>query len=700
MSVSPETDLKMPLKSLCNPDFVKDMLLTLLAAVMTGVSGSMLLIILVFSWGSAQAESAERYGAQLQLRSLNGQSIEMAPLLNTEVSIEVSGMLAWIKVEQVFTNPTRSWMEGSYQFPLPEGSAVERMKMEIGDRQIEGVIEEKAAAKRIFKKARAEGKKASLLTQQRPNIFTLAATNIAPGETVRINIEYQQRVHYSGKRFELRFPMVVAPRYLPKSLQATEDNQISPPYIAQRAGLINPLSMEIDIDAGVPLAEVISHHHKMVEQRDGQGVVRLKLADGEVEADRDLVISWRPEVGAEPELALFREHWQEEDYALLMLMPPDASKPDEILSRELIFVIDHSGSMKGASILQAKAALRMAVRRLKVRDRFNLIAFNSRSETLFSSPQSATRNNQKRALDFIDQLRANGGTEMMPALELALKQSEDANLLRQVVFLTDGSLGNEQELFALIQHSLGQSRLFTVGIGSAPNSHFMQRAADFGRGSFSYIGDQSGVTLTMQTLFEKLEYPSMRNIQLEWRGKGQIEVEPQRLPDLYLGEPLQLALKGDDLEGRLIVTGDRDGKPWTRDIEISRGQNHRTGVHSLWARERIKTVMASTATTTQEERREQVLQLAMDHKLISAYTSLVAVEKRPVRPLDEDLQGGVIPVSLPAGWSPKAVFGRLPQTATTGPLYLLSGVLLILLAWLVYGIGSKMSGKQKPGFCN
>ncbi|MES9940508.1 MAG: marine proteobacterial sortase target protein [Candidatus Thiodiazotropha sp. 6PLUC2] len=687
MSVSPETDLKIPVKSLCNPDFVKDMLLTLLAALMTGVSGSMLLIILVFSWGSAQAEPAERLTAQLQLTSLNGQRIEMAPLLNTEVTINVAGMLAWAKVEQVFTNPTQSWMEGSYQFPLPEGSAVERMKMQIGDRQIEGVIEEKAAAKRIFKKARAEGKRASLLTQQRPNIFTLAATNIAPGETVRISIEFQQRVHYSGRRFELRFPMVVAPRYLPDSAQASEANQLSPPYIAQRAGLINPLSLQIDIDAGVPLAEVISHHHKMVEQRAEQGVVRLKLADGEVQADRDFVISWRAEVGSEPELALFREHWQERDYALLMLMPPDAAKPEEILSRELIFVIDHSGSMNGASIRQAKAALRMAVTRLKSRDRFNLIAFNSHSETLFSSPQNATQTNQRRALDFIDQLKAEGGTEMMPALELALNQSQETHLLRQVVFLTDGSLGNEQELFALIQHKLAESRLFTVGIGSAPNSHFMQRAADFGRGSFSYIGHLSEVTQTMQGLFEKLEHPSMRNIQLEWQGRGELDVEPQRFPDLYLGEPLQLALKGDHLEGVLVIAGDRDGKPWKRRVEITGDQTHKTGIHALWARERIKTIMASTATTTQEERREQVLQLAMDHKLISAYTSLVAVDKTPVRPLDANLQGGDIPVSLPAGWSPKAVFGRLPQTATTGPLYLMIGMLLILVAGLIQVFG-------------
>lgn len=695
MSANTETELRSMGKSLFNQVFIKDMLLTLLAAVMTGLSAGVLLILLVFSWGSAQAETSERTTAQLELMSLDGRRVEMAPMLNTEVSIEVSGMLAWVKVVQVFTNPTQHWMEGKYQFPLPEGSAVERLMMEIGERQIEGVIEEQAAAKRIYKKARDEGRKASLMTQQRPNIFTLAATNIAPGERVRINIEYQQSVHYSGRRFELRFPMVVAPRYIPSQMPAAAAAQILPPVIEQGAGLTNPLSMAVRIDAGVPLGEVVSHYHQMHEQRGEQGVVTLRLADGEVQSDRDFVISWRPEIGADPDLALFREQWRGKDYALLMLMPPDAAKPDEVLPRELIFVIDRSGSMSGASIQQAKAALRLAVNSLSGRDRFNLIAFSNRSESLFSSPQSATSNNRERGISFIDRLQAGGGTEMLPALKMALNQTEETELLRQIVFLTDGSLGNEQQLFDLIQQQLGQSRLFTVGIGSAPNSHFMQRAADFGRGSYSYIGKLSEVSETMQTLFEKLEHPSMRDIRLEWQGRGPLEVEPQRLPDLYLGEPLLVALKGDDLDGELMISGDREGTPWRRLVDLRKDQAHRTGVHSLWARERIKRLMASAAQLTQEQRRAAVLSVALEHQLISPYTSLVAVEKIPVRPQDAELQGGDIPVSLPAGWSPKAVFGRLPQTATSGPLYLLCGVGVMLLAWFVSRFGLRISGRQK-----
>ncbi|MEJ2610667.1 MAG: marine proteobacterial sortase target protein [Candidatus Thiodiazotropha sp.] len=670
--------------------FLKEMLLTLIAAVLTGLSGGLLLIMLVFGWGHVQAEPLEKLGAHLDLRSLDGQLIEQAPLLNTEVEIEISGMLAWVKVEQVFTNPSQYWMEGRYQFPLPDGCAVERLNMQIGERLIAGRIEEKKQAKRLFQQAKSEGKRASLLSQQRPNIFSLAATNIAPGERVRIAIEYQQQIHYSKQRFEMRFPMVVGPRYMPNPAPLGADREgdadsqlIASPVIAQQAGLINPLSMHIRLDAGVPLDEVVSHYHPMRERRDQQGIVDLRLVDGEIASDRDFVLSWKPRVGAEPEAALFREHWQDKDYALLMLMPPDGEIESATLPRELIFIIDHSGSMNGTSMSQAKAALRLAVEHLSSTDRFNLIAFNDHSDMLFSAPQTATQTNIGRAADFINRLQANGGTEMLPALELALNQSKEEGYLRQVVFLTDGSVANEQALFHLIQQKLGQNRLFTIGIGSAPNSYFMQRAAEFGRGSFSYIGDQSEVSASMQALFEKLEHPSMSHIRLEWRGSGELDVEPERLPDLYLGEPLLLAIKGDALDGELVVSGEREGSPWVQHIEMGKKQPQRQGIHALWARQRIKSLMAAPKTVTHEAKRQAVLDLAMTHQLVSPYTSLVAVDAEPVRPPEAALGGGDVPLSLPQGWSSQGVFGHLPQTASGAPFYLLVGVMLLLLAWVI-----------------
>jgi Ca-activated chloride channel family protein len=226
----------------------------------------------------------------------------------------------------------------------------------------------------------------------------------------------------------------------------------------------------------------------------------------------------------------------------------------------------------------------------------------------------------------------------------------------------------------------------------------MQRAADFGRGSFSYIGDLSEVSTAMQALFAKLEHPSMRDIQLTWQGRGALEVEPRRLPDLYLGEPLLLALKGEDLDGELLVSGARDGAPWQRLIDLGQAESQRVGVHALWARERIKSIMASSNTTTQDQRREAVLKIALEHQLISPYTSLVAVEQRPARPMDASLHGGDLPVSLPAGWSAQGVFGAMPSTASGAPLYLLLGVGLLSLAWIATHFAPRINGLRCNGF--
>ncbi|MCU7926514.1 MAG: marine proteobacterial sortase target protein [Candidatus Thiodiazotropha sp. (ex Dulcina madagascariensis)] len=670
-----------------NAAFLRDMLLTLLAALLTGLSGGLLLILLVFGWGSAQADTAEQRGVLLQLRSLDGRLVRQAPLLNTDVQIAITGLLAWVRVEHSFSNPGQTWMEGRYQFPLPDGSAVERLNMQIGERRIEGRIEEKRQARWIFQKARASGRRASLLSQQRPNIFSVDVTNIAPGEAIRVAIEYQQRLHYADRRFELRFPLVIAPRYIPGTplpTQVTKDfNQsgwavntdqvvdaahITPPVIDPRHGSINPVSLQVRLDAGTPLKEVDSHYHRMVERLDEQGVLHLRLADGEAPADRDFVLSWRPEPGMEPRAALFSESWQGQEYALVMLLPPDPERVGGIQPREVIFVVDHSGSMYGASIDQAKAALRLSVMRLRPEDRFNLIGFNNRSRGLFSAPRPATPANLSRAVAFIDRLAAQGGTEMRSALAMALAQTGESEYLRQVVFLTDGSVGNEAALFDLIRQRLGDSRLFTVGIGSAPNSYFMQRAAAFGRGSFTYIGDLAEVGDRMTSLLGKLEHPAMSQISIDWQGGGDIEVEPSRLPDLYLGEPLVFVLKGKRLDGTLLIEGERQGVPWRQQVELA-GGGGQTGVHAHWARQRIATLMAAPAKGEAAGiRRQAVLELALAHRVVSPYTSLVAVEEQPARPSGADLEGGMMPVNLPQGWHAQPVFGQLPQTASGGPL--------------------------------
>ncbi|MCU7827570.1 MAG: marine proteobacterial sortase target protein [Candidatus Thiodiazotropha sp. (ex Myrtea sp. 'scaly one' KF741663)] len=686
--------------SLMKPVFLWEMLFTLLSAVLTGLSASLLLILLVFGWTSVQAETGSPTSGRLSLHALDGRLLQQAPLLDTQVSTYVSGLLARVRVEQQFSNPTGEWMEGIYQFPLPEDSAVDQLRMVIGERIIEGRIAEKAQAKRTYEKAKASGQRASLLSQQRPNIFSTSVANIAPGEHVRVVIEYQQTILYEKGRYEWRFPLVIGPRYIPGTPlvaaasstlsggsvdtdQVPDASRITPPVLDPAEGQINPVAIEVSLDAGMPVTEIISQYHPVIEHRDIQGTVNLRLAEGEVPADRDFLLSWRAPVGMYPKTAVFTESWKNEAYAMLMVMPPDQEHESQRLSREMMFVVDSSGSMHGASMTQAKAALRLAMSRLREDDTFNLIHFSNQSHALFPQARSGSKANRLKAMRFVDGLRAEGGTEMMPALRMALKGGDAGGRLRQVVFLTDGSVGNETALFELIRRQLGESRLFTIGIGSAPNSFFMRRAAEFGRGSFTYIGDLGEVESRMLALFNKLEHPAMSDIHIEWEGQAPLEILPARIPDLYLGEPLLVVVKSESLDGEMLIQGDRDGTVWRHRVDWPSKKTHE-GLHKLWARQQIKSLMSSTVGgESVEVRRQQVLQLALRHQLVSAYTSLIAVERQPVRPLSAPLKGGPVPLNLPVGWDANHVFGSLPQTATYGPLSLLTGLLLMLAAlWL------------------
>jgi Ca-activated chloride channel homolog len=690
------------LSPLRQPGFLREVLLALTSAMLTGLSASLLLILLVFGWSSAQAQTEGPSHGMLTLHALDGRRLQPAPLLSTAVSMHIDGMLARVRVDQQFNNPTGDWLEGIYQFPLPPDSAVYGLRMLVGERVIEGHIEEKQRAKQVYRQAKASGRRASLLSQQRPNIFTTSVANIAPGEQVRVVIEYQQVVRYADSHFELRFPLVVSPRYIPGApLSASERapsrdtgwaadtdqvpdaSHITPPVIDPAEGKRNPVSIEVTLDAGFALAQVKSLYHPLVEQRDPDGVVHLQLADGAVPADRDFLLSWQPVVGMQPQTALFRERWHGDEYALLMVMPPDQENEAQRLPREMIFVVDSSGSMHGASMTQAKAAVRLALSRLKVDDRFNLIQFSDRSHALFTQARPASQSNLSQAMSFLDELQAEGGTEMAPALRMALERDDDSSLLRQVVFLTDGSVGNETSLFELIRKHLGESRLFTIGIGSAPNSHFMQRAADFGRGTFTYIGDLAEVQRRMQSLFGKLEHPAMSDIRLLREGEAPLDLLPSRIPDLYLGEPLVLALKGHQIEDGMVLQGLRDGTPWRHRIALPERESH-ADLHRFWARQRIRELMSETLNgTLSQARRQAVLQLALSHQLVSPYTSLIAVEQTPVRPTSADLKGGPIPLNLPKGWDARHVFGSLPQTATSAPLsFLLSVSLLLAALWL------------------
>ncbi|MGA8006658.1 MAG: marine proteobacterial sortase target protein, partial [Burkholderiales bacterium] len=510
---------------------------------------------------ASQAEAAEALQeGTLLLRPRTEGEPSSAPLLSTAVAFHVSGMVVRAEVVQTFRNPGEGWVEGVYVFPLPETAAVDHLRLRVGERTIEGEIEERAAAQRAYDAASAQGKRSALLDQERPNIFTAKVANIGPHESIVVELQYQETLRYRDGRFSLRFPMVVGPRYIPHGV--ADAARITPVVLrpSEDRAPVNPVSIRVDLDAGVPLAAVSSPYHRVDVRTIGKARREITLAEGSTPANRDFVLNWAPRPDTAPQLAWFTEKKGGRYYALLMLMPAPAAAAR--LPREVIFVLDTSGSMAGASIRQARDALVLALERLAPDDRFNVIEFNSAARALFPEAREASAAHVDRAVAWVRGLAARGGTEMAAALNLALDGGDAADHVRQVVFLTDGAVGNEEQLFSLIKARLGDSRLFTVGIGSAPNSHFMRKAAELGRGTFTYIGRIDEVGAKMATLFAKLEAPVLKDITLRWPAAAHAEAWPARVPDLYAGEPLVISAALERLDGELRVTGARGGHVW------------------------------------------------------------------------------------------------------------------------------------------
>src|ERR1700716_2804265 len=497
--------------------------------------------------------------------------------LGIDVDLTVSGPTVRARVTQIFRNPMPNWVEATYVYPLPAGGAVDTLKMVIGDRVVVGDIKERQQPRIIYEQAQRSGQKAALTEQERPNIFTNSVANIGPGETVLVQIEYQEPVHQSGNEFSLRVPMVVAPRYNPAPLVQRVDlradgggwgatktdpvpdrDRISPRVLdpAENAP-VNPTAITVRLQAGFPLGEVKSHHHPVKIESPDSATRIIRLSEGLVPADRDFELTWKPTAEKAPSVGLFREHVGDAHHLLAFVTPPSIEQAQQKpLPREVIFVIDNSGSMGGTSIIQAKASLTYALGRLQPSDRFNVIRFDHTMDVLFPSSVPADRAHGGNATAFVGALRAEGGTEMVPAMRAALTDSstDDANSVRQVVFLTDGAIGNEQQLFETITAMRGRSRVFMVGIGSAPNTFLMTRAAELGRGAFTHIGSVEQVEERMRGLFAKLENPVVIGLNAKF-SDAKADMTPAATPDVYRDEPLVLAAKLDRLTGSVEIKG-------------------------------------------------------------------------------------------------------------------------------------------------
>ena len=696
------------------------------------------LLALLVMLASAQAAPGPRRGG-LTLRGSAGTAQVEAVQLATDIGVDVSGPTARTVVTQAFRNTSTNWVEGTYVYPLPEDAAVDGMKLVVGSRVIVADIRERAAAKRAYEAARAAGQSAALTTQERPNIFTNAVANIGPGETVLVQITYQQTIPVSGETRMLRLPLVVAPRYNPTPasvaavsldgvVEAARDPvpdraRISPPVLDPSISRsTNPVAVTVRLRAGFDVGAVRSATHAISVTETSPEARTITLANGVAPADRDLELTWAPVPGRMPGLGLFRETVAGRTYLLAAVNPPaieadTASRP----ARDVIFVIDNSGSMSGASMRQAKAGLLAGLGRLTPQDRFNVIRFDDTWDALHPVPVPATPDALAEAERFVAALEARGGTEMLAPLKAALADphAEDGRV-RQVVFLTDGAVGEEEQIFAAIHANLGRSRLFMVGIGSAPNGHLMRHAAGIGRGSFTEIRDLAQVGERTRALYEKLESPAVTDLTATFSVPG-VEVTPGALPDLYRGEPLVFAARlPRTAEGTVTVAGRVGGRIWSRTLPLAEADAG-AGISKVWARSRIGETETTrlTGRLGADAADATILALALEHGLTTRLTALVAIDATPRRAPGTPLVAADLPLNLPAGWEFARVFGTdrpddapadekaarivpisadgaavdLPQTGA-GILAELSLGLLLALLGLLLGAGHRSGGRR------
>jgi Ca-activated chloride channel homolog len=630
-----------------------------------------------FSPARAGVGPNEMGSGSLLLKTKSGDYVE-APRLGSDYSVTISGPTGRTVLTQRFSNPSEGWVEGVYVFPLPEGAAVDTLKIVAGNRVIVGEVKEKKEAKIIYETAKREGQTASLLEQERPNLFTNSVANIGPHETVVVQIEYQETIAQSAGTYSLRLPLVVAPRYNPAPVVQSVDfnadgsgygatisdpvpdrDRIEPPVLDPRDNdPVNPVSINIALNAGFELGDVKSHFHTInTQSTDDQSRV-ITLAASTVPADRDFELTWTAK-GTAPQVGLFKESVNGKDYVLATVTPPSVPAASKSMPRESIFVIDNSGSMDGPSMVQAKEALLLGLAKLNTTDRFNVIRFDDTMDLLFPTAVPADSLNITAAKNFVSALQANGGTEMIPPLKAALvdDMASAKTHLRQVVFITDGSIGNEAEMFATLTSQRGRSRVFMVGIGSAPNSYLMTRAAELGRGTFTFIGDASQVTTRMDELFTKIGQPVVTGLAATL-SSGQAELTPSLLPDLYQGEPVLMMAEGKALSGDLTITGQIGDAPWSVKLPLSAAAPAK-GISKLWAHRKIADleIAQTMGALTADVANKQVLDVALAHQIVSSQTSLIAVDKNPKRPLDQKLTRAEIPLNLPAGWNFDKVFG-------------------------------------------
>ena len=599
---------------------------------------------------------------------INGKQ-QALTLQHTDVKAQVSGNISRVEVTQSFANPYDKPLEAVYKFPLPDNAAVDDMEIIIGDRIIKGSIKKKEEAKQIYEQAKQEGKTAGLLEQERDNVFTQSLANILPGEKIDVTIRYSNSLKFEEGEYEFVFPMVVAPRYEGKQVNLSgmgmvAKTQVSPPILPKkRSG--QDIQVAVEINAGVPIALIESPTHQVNIQKSSFAT-EVELANSDTIPNKDLILRYQV-AGAETQTTVLTQNNQQGGHFATYLIPAVDYNPNEIVPKDVVFLIDTSGSQAGAPIEQSKELMRQFIGGLNPQDTFSIINFSNAATKLSDKPLSNTAQNRDKAIAYINNLDANGGTELMNGINTVLNFSPPpAGKLRSIVLLTDGLIGDDKYIIGEVQKRLQPgNRLYTFGVGSSTNRFLINRLAEVGRGTSEIVPYSEPATETAQEFFQEINNPVLTNIETNWIGKGEKpEIYPLAAPDLFANQPLVLyGRKGDGQNGKLKIIGTlAGGKRYEQTLDVNFNQvTGNSAIAQLWGRAKIKDLMNQMHWGETPEGKEAVTNTALAYNLLSDYTSFVAVtEEVRVDPQAASIQEDVA-VELPKGMSRSQVANKFVQ---------------------------------------
>lgn len=639
------------------------------------LAGLMTIVALSHRNTAQAAPQNEATPGALQVLDAKGQPRGLCPLKHTDVKAEVSGFLSRVRVTQEFENPFKEKIEAVYTFPLPQNAAVDDMTMQVGDRTVKGKILRREEAQAVYEAAKSNGQVASLLDQERPNIFTQSVANIMPGEKVTVTISYVETLKYQDGSYSFVFPMVVAPRYIPgaatsagdrgtspNTTQVPDASRITPPVTPKGTRAGQDISLEVVLDAGVPIdgLKSISHEIDVERPNDSSAVVRLKNKN-EI-PNRDFVLKYDV-AGKRVEDALLTHHTDKGGFFTFILQPPERVTVEDVTPKEIVFVLDTSGSMMGFPIEKAKEAMKLALDGLYPQDTFNLITFSGDEHILFDKPVPATKENLEKAQAFLASREGSGGTEMMKAIKAALDPSDAQDHIRIVCFMTDGEVGNDFEIISEIQKH-PNARVFAFGIGSSFNRFLLDKMAEEGRGEVEYVSLNDDGSAAARRFHERVRSPLLTDISIDWNGLPVADVYPKRIPDLFSAKPVILTGRYTGAgRGVIRLKGKMSGRDFVREIpvDLPEAQAQHDVLATLWARTRIDDLMSQDYAGMQRNNahadvKETITQLGLEYRLMTQFTSFVAVEEMTVT--DEGQPRRIdVPVEMPEGMSRAGVYG-------------------------------------------